>query len=65
MEEGTKVKIFSGKEHEYLGIGTYIGNDGDMPKFILGNDIYLGCDCWWIQLTDAESLEAKYGGKIE
>lgn len=63
MKKGTKVKIFSGNKETYLGIGTYIGSDGNMPKFKIKKKIYLGCECWWIKLSEAKRIEKQHKAK--
>lgn len=63
MKIGTKVKIFSGDKKKYLGIGKYIGSDGNMPKFEIKNKTYFGCEIWWITLSEAKIIDKKYSAK--
>jgi hypothetical protein len=64
MENGTKVRIFSGDKEKYLGIGKYIGSDGNMPKFKIKNKIYLGCEIWWIKLSESKKFEEQYNKAV-
>ena len=59
MKKGTKVRMFSGDQHKYLGIGTYIGSEMNMPKFKIKGKTLKGCECWWIKLSEAKKIEKK------
>lgn len=57
LEIGEKVKIFSGKDHRFLGVAKYKGDETGSPCFILnGKEIY-GPECWWIPMMEANEIE--------
>lgn len=73
MKVGLRVKVFSGAEREYLGLGTIVG----VEKIQVGRDIVSipvikldsgevlrGYECWWIPRREADMVEKEHAGRI-
>ncbi|MFA7307635.1 MAG: hypothetical protein WC026_13285 [Hyphomicrobium sp.] len=68
MKKGTKIKIYSTDQKDFLGIGEYIGSERVdfrfmgfgfiwTPIFKLGRKKIKGSECWWIKLSEAKKIE--------
>jgi hypothetical protein len=63
----TKVKVYSADQKTFIGIGKYVGAEKIQvwgwkawtPKFKVGRNVYRGCECWWITLSEAKKIENK------